>query len=232
MTDAVHSGEDRDALAAALSRLAGRVTCDARGFGTDWTVSELRGIAHALEGTLDIVAGPDDLAAEMRSMVDAAMAKVVSGLALRIRVEDGARLTLIRQHLPLFRELNDVARGDGEDGGLAPEFACGTWGNESREFFLHLDVPPAAGGEARDVAHVEVVAPRGDGTDDVLCSTPIHVVWQGEDEREPASVPVGSLPILGDFEGRCHYCGEPVLAGDRFCEMCGADLHARRIGAG
>ena len=37
----------------------GSFQCDCRGVGTDWGVSELRRIASALLGTVDIIADPD-----------------------------------------------------------------------------------------------------------------------------------------------------------------------------
>ena len=42
-----------------LERCEGRFQCDCRGVGTDWEVAELRRIASALLGTVDIVAEPE-----------------------------------------------------------------------------------------------------------------------------------------------------------------------------
>ena len=51
-------------LGAVLARCEGRFQCDCRGVGTDWEVDELRQIASALLGSVDIVADAGDLAAD------------------------------------------------------------------------------------------------------------------------------------------------------------------------
>ena len=60
-----------------MQSCVGAFTCDCRGVGTDWRVDELRTVASALLGTVDIVARPDDLAADFRALTGAAMAKNV-----------------------------------------------------------------------------------------------------------------------------------------------------------
>ena len=79
---------------AARSRV-GAFTCDCRGVGTDWRVDELRAIASALLGTVDIVAGPADLAADFRAMIGAAMEKNVPDVAAA--VDAAARDGAVRQ---------------------------------------------------------------------------------------------------------------------------------------
>ena len=70
LTDGQNQHETRATCAAALAECEGRFTCDCRGVGTDWEVAELRTIAAALLGTVDIVADPADLAADFQPMIE------------------------------------------------------------------------------------------------------------------------------------------------------------------
>ena len=65
LTDGRNEHQQPHELAAAISACRGLFQCDCRGVGVDWEVDELRGIATALLGTVDIVADPQDLAAEL-----------------------------------------------------------------------------------------------------------------------------------------------------------------------
>jgi hypothetical protein len=64
LTDGKDEHETADELGTAIARCEGRFTCDCRGIGTDWVVAELRRVAAALLGGVDIVANPGDLAAD------------------------------------------------------------------------------------------------------------------------------------------------------------------------
>ena len=61
----------------ALLKARGKFQCDCRGVGTDWVVDELRRIADALLGTVDIIAEPDDLEADFEAMIRASMGRGV-----------------------------------------------------------------------------------------------------------------------------------------------------------
>src|SRR5438105_615140 len=56
LTDGKDEHESPETLQAAIDAAKGVFQCDCRGVGTDWIVSELRKIATALLGTVDIVA--------------------------------------------------------------------------------------------------------------------------------------------------------------------------------
>ncbi len=51
--------EDAGKLDAAIRRATGVFQCDCRGVGTDWVVEEVRRIAQALLGTVDIIPEPE-----------------------------------------------------------------------------------------------------------------------------------------------------------------------------
>jgi von Willebrand factor type A domain len=84
LTDGQNVGESSADLAAAIELCVGVFSCDCRGVGTDWDVDELRKIASALLGTVDIVPNPAGLAADFEAMMQASMAKEVADVALRV----------------------------------------------------------------------------------------------------------------------------------------------------
>ena len=56
----------------------------AAGVGVDWEVEELRGIATALLGTVDIVADPEELAADFRAMISSSQSRALPDVKLRL----------------------------------------------------------------------------------------------------------------------------------------------------
>ena len=69
------TGRDKELAERRRARCDGGFPCDCRGVGTDWRVDELREIATALLGTVDIVAEPADMTADFEPMMTAAMGK-------------------------------------------------------------------------------------------------------------------------------------------------------------
>ena len=142
------------------SSCVGAFTCDCRGVGTDWRVDELRTIASALLGTVDIVARPDDLAADFRALTGAAMAKNVPELWLRLWTPQGATVRFVKQVAPAVEDLTDRRVDAGRQRGAYP---LGAWGAESRDYHVCVDVPPAAVNARVRAARVELV--RGGSAD-------------------------------------------------------------------
>src|SRR4051794_23629861 len=58
LTDGQNQSEKATQFQAAIESVAGRFQCDCRGVGADWEVSELRQVAKALMGTVDLIADP------------------------------------------------------------------------------------------------------------------------------------------------------------------------------
>ena len=78
LTDGQNMHETPRQLARTLQEVTGHFVCDCRGVGTDWEVKELRTVADALLGTVDIVAEPEGLEADFRAMAASAMDKAVA----------------------------------------------------------------------------------------------------------------------------------------------------------
>ena len=92
-------------LASAIEQCEGYFRCDCRGVGTDWNVNELRKIATALLGTVDIVPDPAGLAADFEAMMKASMAKEVAGVALRVWTPQHATVRFVKQVAPTVEDL-------------------------------------------------------------------------------------------------------------------------------
>ncbi|CAL9535737.1 hypothetical protein SUDANB32_04128 [Streptomyces sp. enrichment culture] len=161
LTDGRNEHESPEDLRAALDACAGRFTCDARGVGTDWEVKEVTGIASALLGTADIVADPAGLAADFTRMMETAMGKEVADVSLRLWTPAGATVRFVKQVAPTVEELTDRRT---EAGPRAGDYPLGSWGDESRDYHLCVEVPPAAVGQEMLAARVSLVIPHAGGT--------------------------------------------------------------------
>ena len=82
LTDGENQHESDMHLDGVLSELEGRFQCDCRGVGTDWRVSELRRVASALLGSVDIIAKPEDMAEDFRALMRTAMGKSTGNVSL------------------------------------------------------------------------------------------------------------------------------------------------------
>jgi hypothetical protein len=208
LTDGVNQHELPSRLAAVLEEVAGRFTCDCRGVGTDWQVAELRRIAEALLGTVDIVADPDGLVEDFRSMAAAAMGKAVAGVSLRLWTPEGARVRFVKQVSPGLRDLTGRRV---ESGPRTGDYPTGAWGGgESRDYHVGVRVRPAAVGDRMLASRVSVVGPAGE----VLGQGRVLAVWTDDSAL--------STRISTEV---AHYTGQAELA-----EAIQDGLEARKAG--
>ncbi|GAA2689394.1 VWA domain-containing protein [Streptomyces aculeolatus] len=174
LTDGRNEHESPEDLRAALDACAGRFTCDARGVGTDWEVKEVTGIASALLGTADIVADPAGLAADFTQMMETAMGKEVADVALRLWTPQGSTIKFVKQVAPTVEELTERRS---EAGPRAGDYPTGSWGDESRDYHVCVEVPPASVGQEMLAARVSLILPRSDGSAQTLSQGLIRAVW-------------------------------------------------------
>jgi von Willebrand factor type A domain/von Willebrand factor type A C-terminal domain len=190
------NGETRQVFERAVQSCLGAFVCDCRGVGTDWAVEELRTVASALLGGADIVARPEDLAADFQALTGAAMAKNVPELWLRLWTPQGATVRFLKQVAPSVDDLTDRRVDAGRQRGAYP---LGAWGAESRDYHLCVEVAPAATGAQMRAARVELVSGAGD---DVLGQGVVTVEWTDDATRSSAIDPKVA-----------HYTGQVALAG-------------------
>jgi len=225
LTDGRNEHESPEDLKAALDSCAGRFTCDARGVGTDWEVKEVTGIASALLGTADIVADPAALAADFTQMMEKAMGKEVADVTLRLWTPVGTAIKFVKQVAPTVEELTDRRT---EAGPRAGDYPTGSWGDESRDYHVCVEVPAAGLGQEMLAARVSLVIPQPDGsaqnlgaqglvravwTDDMVASTSINpqvAHYTGQAELAQAIQQGLDLRKAGDMDGATAKLGRAV----------------------
>ncbi|TWF81252.1 von Willebrand factor type A domain-containing protein [Pseudonocardia hierapolitana] len=206
------NGESPEYFSNALNGALGAFTCDCRGVGTDWRVDELRTIATAMLGTVDIVADPADLAADFRSIMGEAMGKSVADLALRLWTPRGASVRFVKQVAPAVEDLTDRRTEAARQSG---DYPLGSWGAESRDYHLAIEVPQGAVGDEMLAGRVSIVRPgSGDTPEQVLGQGLVKAIWT-EDTALSTRI----------SRGVAHYTGQAELA-----EAIQEGLAARKAG--
>ena len=173
LTDGQNVGESSADLAAAIELCTGVFSCDCRGVGTDWDVDELRKIATALLGTVDIVPDPAGLAADFEAMMQASMAKEVADVALRVWTPQHATVRFVRQVAPAVEDL--TARRI-QAAPQAVDYPTGAWGTESRDYHLCVDVEPGRAGQEMLAARVSLILNSASGPQ-ALGRGLIRAIW-------------------------------------------------------
>ncbi len=149
-------GENRERpgrLDEAINRATGYFQCDCRGAGTDWQVAEIRRIAQALLGSVDIIPRPDEMRAQFQEIMRASMARGVADAKLRVWTPQGAQVLYVRQVAPTLEDLTD--RGVAVNP-LTRDFPTGAWADESRDYHVAVRVAAKALGQEQLAARVQL----------------------------------------------------------------------------
>jgi len=137
LTDGKNESEEPEDLDRSLRAAEGIFQCDCRGVGANWVVAELRKVATALLGTYDIVANPEGLAVDFSSMMMESLRKQVAEVTLRVWTPQNAQVVALKQMDPPL-DLTDRRTGTAP---LVGDYATGSWGDESRDYYLSVRVP-------------------------------------------------------------------------------------------
>ncbi len=154
LTDGQNDGNDARGLEAALTACAGVFQADCRGVGTDWSAPQLRAIAARLLGTVQLVAGPAELAQDFRDTMAAAMAKSVAGVRLRLWMPKNARLVAVKQAFPSEIDLTSQVR---PVDARVVEVPLGAWGAGTQDYFATFELTPLGLGEQMLVCRPSLV---------------------------------------------------------------------------
>jgi von Willebrand factor type A C-terminal domain len=176
-----------------LQECSGLFQVDCRGVGTDWVVHQLRAIASALLGTVDIIPEPHLMAAEFRALMEAAMGRAVASAGLRVWSPQGVQVELLRQVAP---EVEDLTHRAVQVDQRTRQYPLGAWGSEARDYHLSLSVPAYDVGVELLAARVGLVA-----DDQVIGQGLVRVVWT-DDEAASARI----------NREVAHYTGQAELA--------------------
>jgi hypothetical protein len=207
LTDGQNAHETPEQLDEAIALCEGVFSCDCRGVGTDWEVSELRRISSALLGTVDIVPDPAGLAADFAAMMENAMGKQVADVSLRVWTPQSATVRFMKQVAPTVEDLTGRRTQTGPQAG---DYPTGAWGtSESRDYHLCVRVSPAAIGQEMLAARVSLVVGS-----DVVGQGLVRAVWTDDEAL--------STRINANV---AHYTGQAELA-----EVIQEGLEARKQG--
>jgi von Willebrand factor type A C-terminal domain/von Willebrand factor type A domain len=176
LTDGFNDVADHDNLAAAVEASRGVFQCDCRGVGIDWAVAELRPIATALLGTVDLIADADGLADAFRAIVASSQSRTVPDVALRLWAPQGAVIDTMRQATP---ELVDLTANAASPGPRVRDYGLGGWApGESRDYHVRIRVEPGKVGDKMLAGRVSIVV-----ADAVATETKIEVEWTSDAAR-------------------------------------------------
>jgi hypothetical protein len=178
--------------------------------GTDWKVSELRKIAAALLGTVDIVPDPSGLTANFKAMMKASMAKEVADVTLRVWTPQRAAVRFVKQVAPTVEDLTARRTQTIPQVG---DYPTGAWGAESRDYHVCVDVEPGGVGQEMLAARVSLMASTAYGPP-TLGQGLVRAIWT-DDEALSTRI---SRHVA-------HYTGQAELA-----QVIQEGLEARKAG--
>jgi hypothetical protein len=198
LTDGNDEHETPADLDSAIRMCEGSFSCDCRGVGTDWVVSELRRVSTGLLGTVDIVPDPAGLAADFSAMMTAAMGKQVADVALHVWTPQHASIQFVKQVAPAVEDLTDRCT---QSGPQAVDYPTGAWGSgESCDYHLCVRVTPGAVGQEMLAARVSLVTASPSGPK-ILAQGLVRAIWT-DDEAQSTRI----------NKHVAHYTGQAELA--------------------
>jgi hypothetical protein len=102
-------------------------------------------------------------------MMDAAMGKQASDVALRLWTPQAAEVAFVRQVAPAIEDLTARATASGP---LTADYPTGAWGDESRDYHVSITVPAQAVGREMAAGRVSLVVGG-----EVVSQALIRAVW-------------------------------------------------------
>ena len=207
LTDGKDESESPEEFSSRLGACEGRFQCDCRGIGTDWVVSELRTISSALLGTVDIIAKPEDMAADFQAMIEHAMGKATADVRLRLWTPQGAQVEFVKQVAPTIEDLTEKRAAGANP--LTGDYPTGAWGDESRDYHLCIKVHPGQVGDEMLAGRVSLVV-----DDQPVSQALIKAIWTDDTQL--------STRINREV---AHYTGQAELA-----DVIQEGLEARKTG--
>ncbi|MBM7519467.1 vWA domain-containing protein [Nocardioides nitrophenolicus] len=170
-------GENRERpgrLDDAINRATGYFQADCRGAGTDWQVAEIRRIAQALLGTVDIIPSPAEMKAQFQEIMRNAMARGVADASLRVWTPQGAEVLFVRQVSPTVEDLTNRRTPVNP---LTGDYPTGAWSDESRDYHVAVRVPAKAIGQEQLAARVQLALGS-----DVVAQGLVKATWSNNSE--------------------------------------------------
>ncbi|AKU17840.1 vWA domain-containing protein [Luteipulveratus mongoliensis] len=173
LTDGANQHETPDQLTDAISSVTGQFQCDCRGVGAAWQVDEVRRIATALLGSVDIIPSADQMAAQFSALIQAAMGRGIADAQMRVWAPQGAQVLFVRQVAPTVDDLTDRRF---EVNPLTGAYPTGSWGDESRDYHVAVRLAAKAVGQEQLAARVQLAL-----GEQVVAQGLVKAQWSNDD---------------------------------------------------
>lgn len=193
LTDGINQHESPQELSAAIEQAKGLFQCDCRGVGEDWQVAEVRRIATALLGSVDLIARPEDMAADFEQIMRQAMGRGVAEASLRVWAPQGAEVLFVRQVAPTVEDLTPRRQ---EVNPLTGGYPTGSWGDEARDYHVAVRLPAKSVGQEQLASRVQLAV-----GDTVVAQGLVKALWSNDDTLTARIDPAVA-----------HYTGQAELA--------------------
>ena len=204
LTDGKNEHEPPGAVHAELSYCAGIFQCDCWGVGSDWQVGEVQAIARGLLGKAFIIPDSGGIEAAFRMAVQAAQAKSVRDVRVRLWTPAGADILYFKQVNPSIEDLSYRALPVSAQ---VRDYPTGAWAaGESRDFHLALRVRRGAAGDEMLASRPSVVYEAIEGS-----------IWNEREDRAPDARVFAIWTADSTLSSRidnqiAHYTGQDQLA--------------------
>jgi hypothetical protein len=173
LTDGQNQHETPEQLSAAILAASGQFQCDCRGVGSAWQVAEVRRIAQALLGTVDIIPTGDQMASTFETLMRRSMGRGVASATLRVWAPQGAQVLFVRQVSPT---VEDLTSGRKEINALTGAYPTGSWGDESRDYHVAIRLAAKGIGQEQLAARVQLAI-----GEKVVAQGLVKAMWSNDD---------------------------------------------------
>ena len=173
LTDGENQHETPEQLTTAIEAARGQFQCDCRGVGSAWQVAEVRRIAQALMGTVDIIPTGDQMASTFEQLMRQSMGRGVASATLRVWAPQGAHVLFVRQVSPTVEDLTSRRQ---DLNPLTGAFATGSWGDESRDYHVAIRLAAKGIGQEQLAARVQLAV-----ADKVVAQGLVKAMWSNDD---------------------------------------------------
>ena len=193
LTDGANQHETPQELSWAIEQVRGRYQADCRGLGAAWQVEEVRRIAEALMGTVELIRTWDGLPEDFARLMQQSMGRGVSDAELRVWAPQGAEVLFVKQVAPT---LDDITGRRRDVNALTGAYDTGAWGDETRDYHVAVRLPPRALGQEQLAARVQLAV-----SDEVRAQGLVKARWSDD-----------SLLTAQISPEVAHYTGQTELA--------------------
>lgn len=173
LTDGANEHETPDQLTWAIQSCTGAFQADCRGVGDRWQVDEVRRIASALLGTVDLIPQPEQMAEEFKTLMRASMSRGVASAELRVWAPQGAQVLFVKQVSPNLEDLTTRRR---EVNPLTGAYPTGAWSDESRDYHVAVRLPAKSVGQEQLAARVQIAI-----GEEVQAQALVKAMWSNDD---------------------------------------------------